>query len=210
VSATTFQQQRIGSSALMSQLWLSAFERHGRHAIVGSQQCICCKQQVVTYTMTKFLKTSSAACLVVCSDCHKINNDSTSPYTWDLVLKQFGLVSRADSTRSTMEILMAFKHGQVARIRQKQKKWGIDCPFSGDIGCTLPMLQQHLEKQFAPGMTWTNHTTWGWHIDHVRPLNTVDVRNAADIESALHYTNLRPLWAKDNLNRMLRARGFTC
>lgn len=177
------------------------------YSTMGARRCICCKQKVDTYTMTKFAKATSAKYLVVCPDCHKIINDSKSPYKWNLILKQFGLAGQMEGTRSTVEILTAFKHSQIERIRQKQKKLGIVRAFSGDIGCTLSTFEQHIEKQFAPGMFWTNHSTWGWHIDHIRPLSTVDVSNAEDIEAALRYTNLRPLWAKDNLNR---ARGFAC
>src|SRR5579859_2631155 len=38
------------------------------------------------------------------------------------------------------------------------------------LGCTVDEARQHLEKQFAPGMTWANHSFKGWHIDHKIPL----------------------------------------
>jgi hypothetical protein len=55
----------------------------------------------------------------------------------------------------------------------------------------------HLEKQFTYGMTKENHGRNGWHIDHIIPLSSA--KNQQELEKLLHYTNCRPLWAKDNL-----------
>jgi hypothetical protein len=67
------------------------------------------------------------------------------------------------------------------------------------VGCSLEELQSHLENKFLPGMSWENHGKKGWHIDHIRPLSSFDLTKEEDQKSALHYTNLQPLWWKDNL-----------
>lgn len=67
------------------------------------------------------------------------------------------------------------------------------------LGCSFTELRVHLERQFAPGMTWDNYGVRGWHIDHIRPLNSFDLSDSAQQAMAFHYTNLQPLWAKDNL-----------
>jgi len=67
------------------------------------------------------------------------------------------------------------------------------------IGCTPLELRTHLEKQFEPGMTWNNHTNFGWHVDHIIPLSSAKTRE--DIEILCHYTNLQPLWWDDNLEK---------
>lgn len=65
------------------------------------------------------------------------------------------------------------------------------------VGCTAAELRRHLEKQFTTGMTWLNHGEW--HIDHIVPLAAFDFAGfPAQIKQAQHYTNLRPMWAKDN------------
>jgi len=67
------------------------------------------------------------------------------------------------------------------------------------LGCTLEELKVHLESQFLPGMTWENHGITGWHIDHIFPLSKTDINNEDAIMKTLHYTNLQPLWFKDNI-----------
>ena len=65
------------------------------------------------------------------------------------------------------------------------------------IGCSSEQFWQHLEKQFTEGMTIKNHGKW--HIDHIIPLSS-----AKTLEEKIklsHYTNLQPLWAKDNLTK---------
>lgn len=68
-----------------------------------------------------------------------------------------------------------------------------------DLGCSITELKQHLEKQFQPGMTWNNWSHNGWHIDHIVPLAEFDLANRDQFLKACHYSNLQPLWAKDNL-----------
>ena len=65
------------------------------------------------------------------------------------------------------------------------------------LGCTFEQLQKHLEAQFLPGMTWKNRGEW--HIDHIVPLATA--KTEEDVVRLNHYTNLRPLWAIDNLKK---------
>lgn len=67
------------------------------------------------------------------------------------------------------------------------------------IGCSVDYLRKHLENQFQPGMNWQNWTTDGWHIDHIRPCASFDLTDPAQQAQCFHYTNLQPLWAKDNL-----------
>lgn len=65
------------------------------------------------------------------------------------------------------------------------------------IGCSKNQLMCHLEKQFDEYMNWNNHGRW--HIDHIIPCNAFDTKNAYEAVAMWHYTNLAPLWAKDNI-----------
>jgi hypothetical protein len=66
-----------------------------------------------------------------------------------------------------------------------------------DLGCSLEELKIFLEKKFKPGMTWSNYGTW--HIDHIIPLATFDLKNKQQLLVALNFSNLQPLWATENL-----------
>lgn len=66
-----------------------------------------------------------------------------------------------------------------------------------DLGCTLNELRVHLEFFWEHGMSWENYGRW--HIDHVKPLAAFDLTDREQFLQAVHYTNLQPLWAEDNI-----------
>ena len=73
------------------------------------------------------------------------------------------------------------------------------------LGCTVSELRKHLESGFysdprtGTSMSWENHGTWGWHIDHIRPLASFDLQDPTQLAQACHYTNLQPMWWWQNL-----------
>jgi hypothetical protein len=64
------------------------------------------------------------------------------------------------------------------------------------LGCSPEDLKIHLEKQFKEGMCWDNYGYYGWHVDHKIPLDSA--KTEGDVYKLCHYTNLQPLWRKDN------------
>lgn len=75
------------------------------------------------------------------------------------------------------------------------------------LGCSAAELASHIQSLFLPGMTWENRGRHGWHIDHIVPLSKFDLSDPAQQAAAFHYTNLQPLWAKDNLSKGARTLG---
>ena len=69
------------------------------------------------------------------------------------------------------------------------------------VGCSAEELKKHLESLWTEGMSWENYGLHGWHIDHIIPLSSFDLSKEEDQRKALHYSNLQPLWAKDNLTK---------
>lgn len=65
------------------------------------------------------------------------------------------------------------------------------------LGCSYEFLKHHIESQFVEGMTWENRSEW--HIDHIIPM--ASAKTEEDVIRLNHYTNLQPLWAKDNLKK---------
>lgn len=69
------------------------------------------------------------------------------------------------------------------------------------LGCTIDHLRKHLESLWKPGMTWENHGRGGWHVDHIKPCNSFDLTDRAQMMACFHYTNLQPLWQAENLSK---------
>jgi hypothetical protein len=67
------------------------------------------------------------------------------------------------------------------------------------LGCTISFFIKHLEKHFRPGMSWENYGKW--HIDHIIPCAAFDLGDPSQQRQCFHYTNLRPLWAIQNLKK---------
>lgn len=63
------------------------------------------------------------------------------------------------------------------------------------LGCSFEELKRHIEKQFTKGMKWSNYGDW--HIDHRIPIASAN--SATELEYLLHYMNLQPMWADENL-----------
>jgi hypothetical protein len=79
--------------------------------------------------------------------------------------------------------------------------------MSASIGCTWDEFKTHIESKFYHNtetgevMSWDNYGKGGWEIDHIEPLCIAT--NVSDLERLSHYTNLQPLWAKDNNSKSL-------
>lgn len=73
------------------------------------------------------------------------------------------------------------------------------------IGCSLSELSAHLESQFLPGMTWANRSQW--HVDHIKPCSAFDLSDLEQQQQCFHFSNLRPLWARDNLRKSSKWNG---
>lgn len=74
------------------------------------------------------------------------------------------------------------------------------------VGCEINFLIHRLESQFKPGMTWENYGVYGWHIDHIKPCAAFDLSDTKQQKLCFHYSNLQPLWAKENLQKGFRHR----
>jgi len=78
-----------------------------------------------------------------------------------------------------------------------------------DLGCSINYLKKYLESKFQEGMTWKNHGKGEgrWNIDHIIPISYFDLTDRKQFLKACHYTNLQPLWEKDNLSKNNRYIG---
>ncbi len=65
-------------------------------------------------------------------------------------------------------------------------------------GCDRIELKNHFESLFTDGMSWDNYGIHGWSIDHIIPCASFDLTDPEQQKICFHYSNLQPLWAKDN------------
>jgi len=69
------------------------------------------------------------------------------------------------------------------------------------LGCSPSFFMQYLEKLFSKGMSWKRVLNAEIHIDHIRPCASFDLNKESEQRKCFHYSNLQPLWAKDNLSK---------
>ena len=69
------------------------------------------------------------------------------------------------------------------------------------LGCSVDDFKKYIEVQFQPGMSWATHGLKTWHLDHIRPCASFDLTDPEQQRKCFHFTNLRPLWASENLSK---------
>ena len=68
-----------------------------------------------------------------------------------------------------------------------------------ELGYTQKEFIQHIESQFADGMSWDDRAAF--HIDHIKPLSLFLKEGITDPAIINALSNLQPLWAVDNLSK---------
>jgi hypothetical protein len=81
-------------------------------------------------------------------------------------------------------------------------------------GCTPNQLKAHFESLFQTGMTWENKGRFadlsGWQIDHKIPCSKFDLFDPEQQRKCFHYTNLQPLWEKENKSKAAIVQNNPC
>lgn len=93
------------------------------------------------------------------------------------------------STRMATLMRHGLKSGKAGR------SWRELVPYSPEE------LRTHLERQFLPSMGW--HNMGKWHVDHILPVSSFSFETPEDedFKACWALTNLRPLWALDNIKK---------
>lgn len=108
---------------------------------------------------------------------------------------------RYTSSRKKVDV----EYSLAIRLRQRLNKALRRHSKSGsavqDLGCSVKEFKVYLESQFREGMSWGNYGRDGWHIDHIVPLSKFSLNDRQDLLKAVHYSNLQPMWAADNIKK---------
>jgi len=107
-----------------------------------------------------------------------------------------------ERNRYSSDPFYALKIRQRSRIKNafRRKRFKKGTFTEKMIGCSWEFFYNYIEHQFTKGMTWDNRSEW--HIDHIIPLSSA--RSADEAIKLCHFSNLRPLWAEQNLEKGCR------
>ncbi len=67
------------------------------------------------------------------------------------------------------------------------------------LGCSYECFIEYISNKFDENMCWENYGKFGWHIDHIKPCASFDLKDPEQQKLCFHYTNLQPLWWRDNI-----------
>lgn len=107
-----------------------------------------------------------------------------------------------DKYREMMESQSFRLNGRMRNAIRKSLKGGKNGRrWESLVGYSLKQLMKHIEKRFAPGMSWDNFGEW--HIDHIIPKSLFNYSSVEDIDFKRCWAlkNLQPLWAEENIRK---------
>lgn len=128
----------------------------------------------------------------------QINNwRARNPEKWRAIVAR---AKRKRYRRSLHDRLITLVGGGIRKAVRKNR--GVKSARTLELlGTTIADLRKWLQDQFQDGMNWSNMGRFGWHIDHVRPCASFDLTDPEQQRACFHYTNLQPLWWRDNLSK---------
>jgi hypothetical protein len=142
-----------------------------------------------------------------CKKCHckisvefnKVNPNKNKEYRTKWYQKNSKKLIDGNKKRRNTDLLYKLKIGLRTRMKFALKhnyKRGKTVDL---LGIDILSLKTYLESKFLDNMSWDNYGLNGWHIDHIIPLSSA--QNEEEFKKLCHYTNLQPLWAKDNFKK---------
>lgn len=137
--------------------------------------------------------------------CKEISELFGVDYTriWQILKESKVKIRKYKGPRLTTEQrkLVKFKNRVRSRILMafRKKKLGKKPKSIELLGADWAIVFAYIESQFTKGMTWEKHGIKGFHIDHIVPLASAATKE--ELTALFHYTNLRPIWAKENLKK---------
>lgn len=152
----------------------------------------------------------------VCCSCKQwsdLTNYGYSSTHWDNLrnnCKQCLVKYRENVVKPRYKTDPAFKISSVLRARLNKALKAKNAKKSNKtfelVGCTISFLMGYIESKFTQNMSWENHGVYDvnkqtWHLDHIIPCASFNLLEEEEQKKCFHYTNLQPLWAKDNLSK---------
>jgi hypothetical protein len=131
----------------------------------------------------------------------KNNKDKNKSYQKKYYNKNKSKINKRQSSyhnkRMSEDVIYRFSHLIKNMVRNSLNKKGYSKKSRTHeiLGCSFEFFKNYIEQRFQEGMTWENRSKW--HLDHIVPVSFG--KTEKEIIKLNHYTNLRPLWAEQNL-----------
>jgi len=104
--------------------------------------------------------------------------------------------------RRNTDTLFKLKKNLRSRLYSALKGFNKSAKTEELIGCSINDLKNYLTKNFKNDMTWDNYGNKKdikcWEVDHIKACASFDLSKEFEQRKCFHYTNLQPLWMKDN------------
>ena len=69
------------------------------------------------------------------------------------------------------------------------------------LGCSLQEFKESFQARFTGEMSWERFLSGKIHIDHIIPCVDFDLSKEDEQRRCFNFSNLQPLWARDNLQK---------
>lgn len=91
----------------------------------------------------------------------------------------------------------------ISRINKIFTKYNIEFEKSYDniIGCNKSELETYILTNITLQENMTLDNYGEWEIDHIVPNSSFDFTIKENIDKCFHFTNLQPLWKKENRSK---------
>lgn len=126
------------------------------------------------------------------------NIESIRQYYYDNKKEINSKKNEYDKQRRKTDPMFRLKVNLRGRIGDVIKKKKYSLSTLDILGCSYEEVRIHIENKFTEGMCWEKVGP-EIHIDHIIPLDSA--KNEEDLIMLCYYTNLQPMWAKENLSK---------
>lgn len=202
IAAVALYGSGLGLRAVCRRLRIPAERRHNLRSIINECGGVDRKRRGVTRTTLDYFGTTN--------ELDQVRLMERAHSRWWASLATRLAAKERDSApgywREAHDRMKATPHLRIKfYLRKRLRHAAIDKQYSLRttelIGCTPQFLRDHLEAQFTPGMSWDTYGTRGWHIDHKIPCASFNLLDQEQAKKCFHFTNLRPLWASENISK---------
>ena len=88
-----------------------------------------------------------------------------------------------------------------ALTRQSLKGFSKSSKTASLVDCSFENFINYFKSKMTVDMKWEDVMNGKIHIDHIKPCSSFDLSKPEEQKKCFHFTNLQPLWAKDNISK---------